>query len=169
MGDLVSRMNAIKLEDTSVKSEPMSSSVPPLVEPSIKSEPMSSSLHGTSVLHPVSVVPISETTELGSTVPPENINVRGNSFVASNETPISNHGISSVASNDHSYSTQHHLSVGDASRANSLLSDYRNTASRSDRSRIASEIRSIASSLGVGVGSTASMQSVVTRINRAVV
>jgi hypothetical protein len=167
MGDLVSRMNAIKLEDTSVKSEPMSSSVPPLVEPSVKSEPMSSSLHGTSVLHPRSVVRISET-ESGSTVPSQNINVRENLSVASNETPVSSHGISSVGSNGDSYVPQPHGSVGDASRASSLLNEYRNSASGSERSRISSEIRSIARNSGVSVGSTATLQSIVNRINRSV-
>jgi hypothetical protein len=89
---------------------------------------MSSSLHGTSVLHPVSVVPISETTESGSTVPPENINVRGNSSVASNETPISNHGISSVASNQTPPSMS---SVGD----NSVAGRGRGRRGRGSRGR----------------------------------
>lgn len=195
--DIIDRFQNVNLED--VKSEPpsiKSETLPTLYFPSVKSEPMSSSLHGTSVLHPVSVVPISETSESsstlpplvppsvksetmssssGSTLPPENIRVfsnplfeeQGVSSMASNETPVSSHGISSVASNGHSYSTQHHSSVGDASRANSLLSEYRNSASRSERSRIGSEIRGIARQLRVSGGSTESLQSVVTRINRA--
>jgi hypothetical protein len=144
--------------------EQMSSPMPSLVQPSIKSEP-SSSVHGTSVLHPVSVVRVSET-ESGSTVPPQNINVRGNSSVASNETPVSSHGISSVGSNGGIYVPQPHESVGDESRASSLLSEYRNSSRGSSRrSRIGQEIRRIANSSGVSAGTRESLESIVNRIN----
>jgi hypothetical protein len=144
-------------KEPSVKSEPMSQgSMPPLVQPRVKNEPMSQgSIQGTSVLRGVSVVNLNGS-ESGSTVP---INVINNSDIASN-----GNNMSSIGSNGDSYIPQQDSS--NASRANSLLNEYRNASRGSSRrSMIGQEIRRIANSSGVSAGTRESLESIVNRIN----